>query len=132
MGIESAVKIQDITVRQAYILLEEGALLVDVREACVCQNLAFAIENQISLDKLLALAPDHLDANVKLIFANLDGNGKEQLTAYTTVFGARYLYWLAGGLLQWRHEGFPVKGTLIDRITEHGENSCRCFSCCGN
>lgn len=132
MGIEAIEKMQNITVRQAWTLLKEGALLVDVREECVCQNLAFAIENQISLDKLLALAPDHLDAKVKLIFANLDGNGKEQLTAYTTVFGASYSYWLAGGLLQWRHEGLPVKGALIDRISEHGENSCRCFSCCGN
>lgn len=132
MGIKAIEKMQNITVRQAWTLLKEGALLVDVRDACVCQNLAFAIENQISLDKLLALAPEHLDANVKLIFANLDGNGKEQLTAYVKVLGTRDLYWLAGGLLQWRHEGFPVKGALIDRITEHGENSCRCFSCCGN
>ncbi len=132
MGIEPAEKMQNITVRQAWTLLKEGALLVDVRDACVCQNLAFAIENQISLDKLLALAPENLDVKAKLIFANLDGNGKEQLTAYAKVLGPRDLYWLAGGLLQWRHEGFAVKGTLIDRISEHGENSCQCFSCCGN
>jgi rhodanese-related sulfurtransferase len=123
---------QNITVRQAWALLADKALLVDVREACACKQLAFGIENQISIEQLIRQESESLPSRDTLILANLDGSGKEHLKTYVNALTNHTVYWLAGGLLQWRHEGFPVKGTLIDRLNEHGENSCQCFSCCGN
>ncbi len=120
-----------LTVRQAAGMLNAGAVIVDIRENCAFNLLTFDSGTVINIPSNNLVSLKHmLPPSADIILADLDGSTCIKVFDQYRALASGKIYWMAGGLLQWKNEGFPVKGTLHDTMNAWGEDSCQCYSCC--
>ena len=108
---EQHVHAREISPRTAKSLIEEGALLVDVREPAEIAAQAYDVPEIITipLGQLPArLAEIPRDRN--LIIACKSGGRSMQATIFLMKHGYEQIANLQGGIMQWASLGLPVKG----------------------
>lgn len=114
----------NLTPHEAFAEATEGsAIIVDVREERLTGYKCFAVPNVIYLPKSrIEKEYLHLPADVPLILADSVGLRSHEVIGFLLGKGFNNVANLAGGIVEWEHDGLPLK---ID-ITEQLDGSCVC------
>lgn len=110
--------------REAYSLCEEGAIIVDVREAYMGRYKMFDVDDLIFCPKS-NLEETHTDLprNKALIFADAVGLRSKEAVIVLQQKGFRNIANLTGGMVQWERDGLPLIINNSQRLT----GSCMCI-----
>ena len=102
---------------------ENGAVIVDVREDRLTGYKTFDVPRLIYMPKS-RLADDYktLPAEVLLIIADSVGLRSHEAMEFLIDQGFTNIANLAGGIVEWEHDGLPLK----KNITEQLDGSCTC------
>jgi rhodanese-related sulfurtransferase len=101
--------IRHLSAREAFEALQQGAILVDIREDFLTHMRTFAVEPYIvcpfsSFDENISLLPK----DKPLIIADATGLQSKKAVEILTQHGFTMLANLAGGIMDWDRDGFPV------------------------
>lgn len=109
--------------REALPFLEDGAILVDLREGLERNGRGFKVKNLVVLPyRELAAAMDTLPRGTPLILADCVGLKSKDALRYLVEHGYESVASLNGGMVDWQGDGLP---TIIDREEELA-GSCTC------
>jgi rhodanese-related sulfurtransferase len=124
---ESKTLVPEIFTSKANQLLNEGALLVDVREKDEVNAAAYDVANQMfvplsEFDKQFHTIPQ----DQILIMACKSGGRSLRAASFLINQGYDKVYNLRGGISGWTAKGYPIKGNLSN------DNACDCSQpdCC--
>lgn len=114
-----------LTPREAFTCCQEGALLVDVREATMSRFKMFDVAEVIYCPwNILEEVAGELPRNRSLVVADSAGLHSKEAVEWLTDHGfAGQVANLAGGLVEWERDGLPL---VIDR-NERLSGSCMCM-----
>lgn len=103
--------VPEIDPAEAHKKAREGALFVDVRELEEIRETAFDVPDVfiLPLGELTARY-DQLSKERELVVVCLGGGRSWSATDFLLKHGYEKVANLRGGILQWREEGFPIKG----------------------
>ncbi len=125
-------QVKGITVQEAQGLLQESVVFIDVRES---KDFSLASIDHPGLQNIPLLTlldkMELLDRNHKYLIADMDGTiawKAANMLLYNDFSDVRFI---AGGLLQWKSSGQPIKGRLADLLSNCNDGS-SCGGCsCG-
>lgn len=107
-------------------LVDEGALLVDVRERAEVARLAFDVPAIVTMPLLeLEQRWCELPKDRELVLVCESGGRSLKATYYLQFQGFTRVSNMEGGLLKWMRKGFPVIGQRIEAPASAA------FVCCG-
>jgi len=114
----------NLTARDAYSeAIENHAVIVDVREDRLTGYKCFDVPNVINMPKsTLAEKYRDLPVDVSLIIADSVGLRSHEAMEFLLGMGFTNIANLAGGIVEWEHDGLPLKKD----ITEQLDGSCVC------
>ena len=114
----------NLTPAEAYMeAIENGAVIVDVREERLTGYKCFDVPVVIYMPGSRLSEEYHsLPAGIPLIIADSVGLRSHEAMEFLLGRGLRNIANLAGGIVEWEHDGLPLK---IDR-TEQLDGSCVC------
>lgn len=114
----------NLTPREAYSeATENGAVIVDVREERLTGYKTFDVPKIIYLPKSQVL--EHLEIlslKVPLIIADSVGLRSHEVMEILISRGFKNIANLAGGIVEWEHDGLPLKTDLTEQL----DGSCVC------
>jgi len=114
----------NLTATEAYSeAIENHAVIVDVREDRLTGYKCFDVPNVIYMPKsTLAEKYRDLPVDVPLIIADSVGLRSHEAMEFLLGMGFTNIANLAGGIVEWEHDGLPLKKD----ITEQLDGSCAC------
>jgi rhodanese-related sulfurtransferase len=115
--------VKNLTAREAYILCEKGAILLDVRETYLNGFKRFKTSHvvQIPLSRLADEAK-HFSKDECIICADSVGLRSIEAVGLLLDIGFLKVANLPGGIVDWENEGFPVEISKKERLS----GSCMC------
>ncbi len=114
----------NLTATEAYSeAMENHAVIVDVREDRLTGYKCFDVPNVIYIPKsTIAEKYRDLPVDVPLIIADSVGLRSHEAMEFLLEMGFTNIANLAGGIVEWEHDGLPLKKD----ITEQLDGSCAC------
>jgi rhodanese-related sulfurtransferase len=104
-------------------LCKAGAVLIDVREENLRGYKAFNIENVVYIPfSRIKMQGDDLPDDIPLIIGDTTGLKSRECTLFLMESGFKNVANLAGGIVEWERDGFPVKINPDGKLT----GSCMC------
>lgn len=113
----------NLTPEEAFILCRSGACIVDVREPFLNNFRMFSVDNLICLP--FSTLPEtylQLPSDLPLIFADSVGLKSRDGAKFMMEHGYENIANLAGGIVDWERDGFPVNTDKTYRLS----GSCMC------
>jgi rhodanese-related sulfurtransferase len=115
--------IQNVSPHEAFELVKQGALIVDVREENLRSYKSFDVPGLIYFPKSkLSVEYENLPSDMYLIFADTIGLRSKEAVIFLKVKGFQKIVNMAGGIVDWEKDGLPVKLNINERLT----GSCMC------
>ncbi len=113
----------DISPKDAFLILSQDAVLIDVREELELKDKGFDVPCVVHwpFNEFPNNKPDFPEGK-KLIVACAIGVRSSKVANWLNQNGFEHVYALDGGILQWQMEGFP--------ITDHSSSGHVCSCCC--
>lgn len=125
-------EVRGLTVDEALQVLEGGAKLIDVRSADDYLLTAIdhpSVENIPMLELLEKM--ETLDKQCGYLFTDMDGNLAWKAANMLLYNDFKEVWFVAGGVLQWKSAGLALKGKVPDLMNSCGDHS-SCGGCsCG-
>lgn len=115
--------VKNFTAREAFMLCEKGAILLDVRETYMNAFKRFKSAHVVQIPfSRLADESKHFALDIYIICA--DSVGLRSIEAVRLLLDAGFLNVanLPGGIVDWENEGFPVETSKKERLS----GSCMC------
>lgn len=108
-------------------LLDEGALMVDVREPTEVAGLAFDVPALLAIPlSKLERRWQEVPRDRPVVFVCEGGMRSLKATYYLQFHGYSNVINMAGGILKWHSKGFPVKGQRAADAPTPSAKSCCC------
>lgn len=116
--------IRNLTPKQALVLCQQGAVIIDVREEVLSRFKMFGVPEVIYCPfSILEETYEHLPKDKPMIFADAAGlHSREAVILLKGKGLADRIANLAGGLVEWERDGLPL---VIDK-SEKLSGSCMC------
>jgi rhodanese-related sulfurtransferase len=113
----------NVTPREAFELSSRGALIVDVREENLRGLNSFDVPGLIYMPKsIIEQEYKNLLTGRYLIFADTVGLRSREAVIFLKEIGFEKIANMAGGIVDWEHDGLPLKTNLEERLS----GSCMC------
>jgi len=115
--------ILNVTPRQAFELCQKGVVIVDVREENLRGFKTFDVPELLFLpNSKIKEEFQNLKKCSYLIFADTVGLRSKEAVIYLKENGFENIANMAGGIVDWERDGFPVKMNVEERLS----GSCMC------
>ncbi|MDP3444981.1 MAG: rhodanese-like domain-containing protein [Ignavibacteria bacterium] len=116
--------ILNVSPKDAYELCQQGAILIDVREAYMNRFKMFDVDEIIFCPKTL-LEQLYIDfpKEKALIFIDAAGIHSKEAVLFLIEKGYENVVNVAGGLVEWERDGLPLKIDTSERLS----GSCACM-----
>ena len=113
-----------VSAREAVELCKKGAVLIDVREDYMNRFKMFDVDQLIFCPlSILKDKYDELPKDKPMIFADATGLRSKEAVILLIKLGLKNIANLAGGIVEWEREGFPLMIDKSERLT----GSCMCM-----
>lgn len=109
--------------------INEGALLVDVRNAEEVAKVSFDVPKIINIPlNELESRIDEIPKNQEIVMVCLNGARSLKTTYFLMNAGYENVYSMKNGIIKWTSKGFPIKGDInsLELVTSCCSNS----NCC--
>lgn len=109
--------------------INEGALLVDVRNAEEVAKVSFDVPKIINIPlNELESRIDEIPKNQEIVMVCLNGAQSLKTTYFLMNAGYENVYSMKNGIIKWASKGFPIKGDInsLELVT----NCCSNSGCC--
>jgi rhodanese-related sulfurtransferase len=115
--------IVNISPHEAFEMCGKGAVIVDVREESLKNFKNFVVPEILFIPiSKLAQESSELPLNKYLIFADTVGLRSKEAVVYLKDKGFENIANMAGGIVDWEHDGLPIKTNIGERLS----GSCMC------
>lgn len=115
--------ILNVSPKEAFELVKNGALIVDVREDYLGSFKTFDIPELICIPKSkLEEEYTNLPVDKYLIFADAVGLRSKEAVIFLKIKGFEKIANMAGGIVDWERDGLPLKTDISGRLS----GSCMC------
>jgi rhodanese-related sulfurtransferase len=113
----------NLTPKESYKLCQEGAIIVDVREAYMSDFKMFFVDNVLYMPySELRKSYQDLPADRALIFADAVGLKSREGVLFMNAHGYQNVANMAGGIVDWERDGLPLTTDISARLS----GSCIC------
>lgn len=110
--------ILSLTPREAFEAIEQGALYVDLRDSGLTDYKIPDVPDIFLLPyRLLANAYQKLPRDRYLILADASGLKSREAVVFLREKGFENMAQMAGGLVEWEKDGFPIREDVKERLT---------------
>ncbi|MCF8258384.1 MAG: rhodanese-like domain-containing protein [Flavobacteriales bacterium] len=104
-----AQQVKEISTSEALLMIEQGAVFIDVREADEVASIAYPVTGALNIPSgSLANRQSEIPKTGKVILACNSGYRSGEAVKLLAAQGYDNLYGLKGGILQWQRDGQPV------------------------
>ena len=103
-------KVKEIDAAKAFEKIQNGALLIDIREWEEIEMIAFDVESMIQIPQSIFAEKIHeIPKEIEIIVGCHSGARSLVTSAFLIEQKFRAIYSLKGGISDWEEQGFPVK-----------------------
>lgn len=115
--------ILNVSPREAFELVNKGALIVDVREENLRAFKSFDVPDVVYLPKSkLTEEYENLPSDRYMIFADNVGLRSKEVAIFLKEKGFEKIANMAGGIVDWERDGLPITTDISERLS----GSCMC------